>query len=99
MLALAVGWESLGKEFQGGPRTDRLGLMRQPTKVFFLSEIITMIIIHTLRRDITRYDMLDDGIEESIAEAGWKLVHDDMFRPPFNNRLLAVFSSSRQSTC
>merc|ERR1719436_909669 len=62
--------------------------------VFFLSGIITMIIIRTLRRDIAKYNMADDDIEESIEETGWKLVHGDVFRPPFNNRLFAAVIGS-----
>ncbi len=57
--------------------------------VFFLSGIITMIIIRTLRRDIARYNT-DDDLEESIEETGWKLVHGDVFRPPQNARLFAA---------
>ena len=41
--------------------------------VFFLSGIITMIIIRTLRRDIAKYNMADDDIEESIEETGDKI--------------------------
>merc|ERR1712080_89620 len=62
--------------------------------VFFLSGIITMIIIRTLRRDIAKYNMADDDIEESIEETGWELVHGDVFRPPFNNRLFAAVIGS-----
>lgn len=53
--------------------------------VFFLSGIITMIIIRTLRRDIARYNT-DEDLEESIEETGWKLVHGDVFRPPVHSR-------------
>lgn len=53
-----------------------------------------MIIIRTLRRDIAKYNMADDDIEESIEETGWKLVHGDVFRPPFNNRLFAAVIGS-----
>ena len=42
--------------------------------VFFLSGIITMIIIRTLRRDIAKYNMADDDIEESIEETGYQRV-------------------------
>jgi len=62
--------------------------------VFFLSGIITMIIIRTLRRDIAKYNMADEELEESIEETGWKLVHGDVFRPPFNNRLFAAVIGS-----
>jgi len=62
--------------------------------VFFLSGIITMIIIRTLRRDIAKYNMADEEMEESMEETGWKLVHGDVFRPPFNNRLFAAVIGS-----
>ena len=57
--------------------------------VFFLSGIITMIIIRTLRKDIAKYNMTDEESEDSIEETGWKLVHGDVFRPPYNNKLFA----------
>jgi len=62
--------------------------------VFFLSGIITMIIIRTLRRDIAKYNMADEEMEESMEETGWKLVHGDVFRPPYNNRLFAAVIGS-----
>lgn len=62
--------------------------------VFFLSGIITMIIIRTLRRDIAKYNMADEDLEESIEETGWKLVHGDVFRPPLNNKLFAAVIGS-----
>jgi len=62
--------------------------------VFFLSGIITMIIIRTLRKDIAKYNMADEDLEESIEETGWKLVHGDVFRPPVNNKLFAAVIGS-----
>jgi len=61
--------------------------------VFFLSSIITMIIIRTLRRDIAKYNT-DDDLEESIEETGWKLVHGDVFRPPQHSRFFAAIIGS-----
>ena len=61
--------------------------------VFFLSGIITMIIIRTLRRDIARYNT-DEDLEDSIEETGWKLVHGDVFRPPLHSRLFAAIIGS-----
>lgn len=67
--------------------------------VFFLSSIITMIIIRTLRRDIAKYNTEDD-LEESIEETGWKLVHGDIFRPPNHSRIFAaVIGSGIQLFC
>uniref|UniRef100_A0A1B6ETI8 Transmembrane 9 superfamily member n=1 Tax=Cuerna arida TaxID=1464854 RepID=A0A1B6ETI8_9HEMI len=61
--------------------------------VFFLSGILTMIMVRTLRRDIARYNA-DEGIEEALEESGWKLVHGDVFRPPRYPRLFAAVVGS-----
>ncbi|XP_075151295.1 transmembrane 9 superfamily protein member 4 [Haematobia irritans] len=61
--------------------------------VFFLSGILTMIMIRTLRRDIARYNT-DDNIEDTLEETGWKLVHGDVFRPPKNTRLFSAVIGS-----
>ncbi|EPY85024.1 transmembrane 9 superfamily member 4 precursor [Camelus ferus] len=66
--------------------------------VFFLSGILSMIIIRTLRKDIANYNKEDDIVrglgwggmdleregswEDTMEESGWKLVHGDVFRPP-----------------
>jgi transmembrane 9 superfamily protein 2/4 len=47
--------------------------------VLFLSGLIAMIMIRTLRRDFQRYD---ESLEEGQEETGWKLVHGDVFRAP-----------------
>ncbi|KAJ8017171.1 hypothetical protein DPEC_G00014980 [Dallia pectoralis] len=49
--------------------------------VFFLSGILSMIIIRTLRKDIANYNREDD-MEDTMEESGWKNVHGDVFRPP-----------------
>lgn len=46
--------------------------------VLFLSGLIAMIMIRTLRRDFQRYD---ESLEEGQEETGWKLVHGDVFHP------------------
>ena len=60
--------------------------------------ILTMIMVRTLRRDIARYNAGDSesltGLDESIEETGWKLVHGDVFRPPINSRLFAAVIGS-----
>ncbi|KAF5303086.1 hypothetical protein FQR65_LT08417 [Abscondita terminalis] len=61
--------------------------------IFFLSGILTMIMVRTLRRDIARYNA-DEGFDETIEETGWKLVHGDVFRPPKNTRLFAAVIGS-----
>ncbi|KFD53092.1 hypothetical protein M513_06006, partial [Trichuris suis] len=61
--------------------------------ILFLSTMIGIILLRTLRRDIARYNQFDntDDVQE---EFGWKLVHGDVFRPPKNCLLLSVFVGS-----
>lgn len=61
--------------------------------VFFLSGILTMIMVRTLRRDIAKYNT-EDSFEDTLEETGWKLVHGDVFRPPHNPRLFAALIGS-----
>ena len=55
--------------------------------VFCLSGMIAIILTRNLRRDISQYNRLptDEDPESEIStseETGWKLVHQDVFRPP-----------------
>ncbi|ESN98735.1 hypothetical protein HELRODRAFT_66664 [Helobdella robusta] len=61
--------------------------------VLFLSGILTMIIVRTLRRDIAKYNKIDEE-DEALEESGWKLVHGDVFRPPQRPQLLAALIGS-----
>lgn len=61
--------------------------------IFFLSGILTMIMVRTLRRDIAKYNA-DDSFEDTLEETGWKLVHGDVFRPPKYSRLFAAVVGS-----
>lgn len=61
--------------------------------LFFLSGILTMIMVRTLRRDIARYNS-DESIDDMMEETGWKLVHGDVFRPPPRRMLFAAIIGS-----
>ncbi|XP_048762695.1 transmembrane 9 superfamily member 4-like isoform X1 [Ostrea edulis] len=65
--------------------------------VIFLSGILTMIMVRTLRKDIARYNR-DDDIEETLEETGWKLVHGDVFRPPKHTKTLASLLGAGMQT-
>lgn len=64
--------------------------------VIFLTGLVSMIMLRTLRRDYARYTRRDDDDDlESLErdmneETGWKLVHGDVFRPPPALELLAA---------
>jgi transmembrane 9 superfamily protein 2/4 len=49
--------------------------------VLFLTAMIGMILLRTLRKDIAKYND-PSNVEEAKEESGWKLVHGDVFRPP-----------------
>lgn len=52
--------------------------------VIFLTGLVSMILMRTLRRDYARYAKDDDDMDDprDIDESGWKQVHGDVFRPP-----------------
>lgn len=63
--------------------------------VIFLTGLVAMIMLRTLRRDYARYtrDAPDDleSLERDVGEeSGWKLVHGDVFRPPARLDALAA---------
>lgn len=55
--------------------------------VLFLTLMIAMILLRTLRRDIANYND-PSSVEEAREESGWKLVHGDVFRPPASYPML-----------
>ena len=57
--------------------------------LLFLTGMVAMIMLRTLRRDISAYNDLETA-EEAAEETGWKLVHGDVFRPPKFASWLAV---------
>jgi len=57
--------------------------------VLFLTGMVAMIMVRTLRRDISAYNELESA-EEAAEESGWKMVHGDVFRPPPRAGLLAT---------
>ncbi|GMH70719.1 hypothetical protein TrST_g9124 [Triparma strigata] len=58
--------------------------------ICFLSAIVGMILVKNLKRDISNYNrvLTDEEKAEEREESGWKLVHADVFRPPYNNPMI-----------
>lgn len=50
--------------------------------------MVSGILLRALRRDILRYNEIE--IEDAQEEFGWKLVHGDVFRSPYNRMLFSV---------
>eukprot|EP01094_Clydonella_sp_ATCC50884_P003885 TRINITY_DN12998_c0_g1_i1.p1 TRINITY_DN12998_c0_g1~~TRINITY_DN12998_c0_g1_i1.p1 ORF type:complete len:671 (+),score=249.85 TRINITY_DN12998_c0_g1_i1:123-2015(+) len=61
--------------------------------VLFLSGMVAMIMMRTLRADFQRYHEMESQ-EEAQEETGWKLVHGDVFRPPVHPMAFSVMIGS-----
>lgn len=83
------------------PKIHWFSLINSAIIVIFLVGMVSTILVRTLRKDIARYNRLDQfaledfgeggDVEDGVADdSGWKLVHGDVFRPPKNPLLLSV---------
>ncbi|KAI9833730.1 MAG: hypothetical protein M1819_003463 [Sarea resinae] len=85
------------------PKIHWFSLINSAVIVVFLTGMVAMILLRALRKDIARYNRLDQlnlddlsgtsaAIEDGVQEdSGWKLVHGDVFRSPKYPLLLSVF--------
>ncbi|XRB06730.1 transmembrane 9 superfamily member [Pycnococcus provasolii] len=72
--------------------------------VIFLTGLVSMILMRTLRNDYARYAREEDDLEslerDMSEESGWKLVHGDVFRPaPWLVLLSALVGTGAQLAC
>ncbi|KAI7216863.1 endosomal P24A protein-like protein [Hortaea werneckii] len=83
------------------PKIHWFSLINSAVIVMFLIGMVSTILIRTLRKDIKRYNRLDqlglddlgggDSVEDGVVEdSGWKLVHGDVFRAPKHSLALSV---------
>jgi transmembrane 9 superfamily protein 2/4 len=89
--SFATRWDKLLHVYD--PKIHWFSLINSAVIVCFLVGMVSTILIRLLRKDIARYNRLDqlplddfgstsvvdDGVQE---DSGWKLVHGDVFRPP-----------------
>ncbi|KAI8976045.1 hypothetical protein BDB01DRAFT_728207 [Pilobolus umbonatus] len=71
------------------PSIHWFSLVNSVVIVFFLTGMVTMILIRALHKDISRYNAVD-AQEDVQEDYGWKLVHGDVFRPPQRPMFLSV---------
>jgi transmembrane 9 superfamily protein 2/4 len=79
-----VTWENRWDTYLRGNPDDEIhyfSIINSLMIVLFLTGVVTMIMLRTLRKDITAYNEIQT-LEEAQEESGWKLVHGDVFRPP-----------------
>ncbi len=98
-VTFATRWDKFLHVYD--PKIHWLALVNSAVIFMFLIGIVSTILRRTLRKDIARYNRLDqlgldnmgdtsledDGVQE---DSGWKLIHGDVFRPPRNSLMLAV---------
>ncbi|KAK3390155.1 hypothetical protein B0H63DRAFT_389211 [Podospora didyma] len=96
----ATRWDKYLHVFD--PKIHWFSLINSSFIVVFLVLTVMSILVRALKKDIARYNRLDqinlddlsgtsvveDGIQE---DSGWKLVHGDVFRTPSHPLLLSVF--------
>jgi transmembrane 9 superfamily protein 2/4 len=96
----ATRWDNYLHVFD--PKIHWFSLINSAVIVVFLSLTVLSILVRALRKDIARYNRLDninlddlsggadydDGVQE---DSGWKLVHGDVFRTPKHSLILSVF--------
>lgn len=100
-LAWADRWDIylLGKTDDSSAH--HMSLINSLMVVVFLGAVVTVILIRSLRRDISVYNDISVDLEDDEEETGWKLVHGDVFRPPssYPMALSVMIGSGCQIAC
>ncbi|KAH9908382.1 Nonaspanin [Xylariomycetidae sp. FL2044] len=98
--AWATRWDKYLHVFD--PKIHWFSLINSAVVVIFLVVTVTSVLFRALRKDIARYNRLDQinlddlsgtsALEDGVQEdSGWKLVHGDVFRTPSHSLMLSVF--------
>ncbi len=83
------------------PKIHWFSLINSTIFVIFLVGMVSSILVRALRKDIARYNRLDNinlddlsgtsAVDDDVQEdSGWKLVHGDVFRSPRYSLMLSV---------
>ena len=97
--AFATRWDKYLHVFD--PKIHWLSLTNSTVMVLFLCGMVASILLRALRKDIARYNQLDqinlddlsgtNALDEGVQEdSGWKLVHGDVFRTPRYPLILSI---------
>ncbi|CAL9764744.1 unnamed protein product [Musa acuminata subsp. burmannicoides] len=75
-----------------GAKVHWFSILNSLMVIAFLAGIVLVILLRTVRRDLTRYEELDKEAQAQMNEelSGWKLVVGDVFRAPSHPLLLCV---------
>ncbi|CAD6241876.1 unnamed protein product [Miscanthus lutarioriparius] len=75
-----------------GAKVHWFSILNSLMVIAFLAGIVFVILLRTVRRDLTKYEELHSEAQAQMNEelSGWKLVVSDVFRAPSNPMLLCV---------
>jgi len=93
----ATRWDNYLHIFD--PRIHWFSLVNSIVIVVFLCVMVSMILLRTVSRDISRYNNLDFGDDVVQEDWGWKLVHGEVFRTPQQPLLLSVMVGNGSQLC
>jgi len=98
LTTFATRWDKYLHVFD--PKIHWFSLINSAVIVMFLLGMLSTALIRTLRKDIKRYNRLDqhdlsdlsgDSVEDGVLEdSGWKLIHGDVFRAPKHSLALSI---------
>ncbi|QRV79231.1 transmembrane 9 superfamily member 1 [Ceratobasidium sp. AG-Ba] len=92
----ATRWDNYLHIFD--PKIHWFSLINSLVIVIFLCVMVSMILVRTVSRDISRYNAID--LSEDVQEDfGWKLVHGEVFRSPRNPLVLSVLVGNGAQLC
>ncbi|EIN11685.1 endosomal P24A protein [Punctularia strigosozonata HHB-11173 SS5] len=92
----ATRWDNYLHIFD--PRIHWFSLINSLIIVMFLCVMVSMILLRSVSRDISRYNAID--LSEDVSEDfGWKLVHGEVFRTPQNPMILSVMVGNGAQLC
>ncbi|KAJ3489286.1 hypothetical protein NLI96_g2208 [Meripilus lineatus] len=93
----ATRWDNYLHIFD--PRIHWFSLVNSIVIVVFLCVMVSMILVRTVSRDISRYNALDPETDDVQEDYGWKLVHGEVFRTPPNAGLLSILVGNGAQLC
>ncbi|KAJ7680358.1 Nonaspanin TM9SF [Mycena polygramma] len=92
----ATRWDNYLKIFD--PRIHWFSLVNSLVIVVFLCVMVSMILLRSVSREISRYNAID--LSEDVQEDwGWKLVHGEVFRTPGRPMVLSVMVGNGAQLC
>ncbi|KAF8678423.1 Endomembrane protein 70 [Rhizoctonia solani] len=92
----ATRWDNYLHIFD--PKIHWFSLINSLVIVIFLCVMVSMILVRTVSRDISRYNAID--LSEDVQEDfGWKLVHGEVFRSPRFPMVLSVLVGNGAQLC